>query len=266
MSQSLSFRVKSTKLTSALILNKIYTFIFVQSNSFVFSNFNHFQNRGSILLCFGLTILPENTLQKSISCIVFACYLVQSIPQRCDGDNLSLVLRDASHSRSWRSVVCVVSSVVLYLTLNYVLLFIEESKCLHYEYEFNLFSLMETRKVKQCSICLRRHDSINILQEKFKLKQKVTSKRLNYYPNSVKTFRLICICGGVELNPGPTKQSKQRDGYETRGRWKYPWVECGKPVKKNQEGILCAVPMPLAPDGFMLSVQEYQKKCFNYTI
>ena len=42
----------------------------------------------------------------------------------------------------------VVSSVVLYLTLNYVLLFIEESKCLHYENEFNLSSLMETRKVK----------------------------------------------------------------------------------------------------------------------
>ena len=55
----------------------------------------------------------------------------------------------------------------------------------------------------------------------------------------MKSFRLLFVCGDVELNPGPTDR-KTGNKAENNSRWKYPGVECVKPVEKSQEGILCA--------------------------
>ena len=56
-----------------------------------------------------------------------------------------------------------------------------------------------------------------------------------YYPNSLKTFRLMLPCGDVELNHGPNDAKGER----SRPCWKFPCGNCQKPVRKNQKGILC---------------------------
>ena len=56
-----------------------------------------------------------------------------------------------------------------------------------------------------------------------------------YYPNSLSTFRLLKLSGDIELNPGPSRPPTGRNQ-----RWKYPCGECLKPVKNNQNGVLCA--------------------------
>ena len=120
------------------------------------------------------------------------------------------------------------SSVVLYLILNSLLLFIEKTKCLQSE---NGFNLTEVERSSSCLIYLRRNHTNNISLGKIKPKRKYIGKRLSYYPNSVKTFRLTCVWGDVEPNPGPTKRSRQGDSGTTRCRWKYPCAECVKTVK-----------------------------------
>lgn len=55
-----------------------------------------------------------------------------------------------------------------------------------------------------------------------------------YYPNSVWTFRLILICGDIHISPSPETRSNGKCS-----NWKYTSVECSKPVKNNQDGILC---------------------------
>ena len=55
-----------------------------------------------------------------------------------------------------------------------------------------------------------------------------------YYPNSLSTFRLLKLSGDIEINPGPSRPPTGRNQ-----RWKYPCGECLKPVKNNQNGVLC---------------------------
>ena len=59
-----------------------------------------------------------------------------------------------------------------------------------------------------------------------------------YYTNGLATFRLLRLSGDVESNPGPEKST--RDGVKQNSRWRYPCGECTKPVKNNQNGILCS--------------------------
>ena len=75
--------------------------------------------------------------------------------------------------------------------------------------------------------------SINVSYGRRKFKFKYIGGNMLYYPNSVKTFRLILICGDVETNPGQSGEKKSQ--------WKFPCAECSKPVKNNQNGILCVV-------------------------
>lgn len=67
-------------------------------------------------------------------------------------------------------------------------------------------------------------------------KARLIGGHIPYYANTVSSFRLLIICGDVELNPGPNSQDN-----EVKTRWRYPCGECLKPVKSNQNGIRCAL-------------------------
>ena len=60
-----------------------------------------------------------------------------------------------------------------------------------------------------------------------------------YYPNSLKTFRLMLPCGDVELNPGPNDARGER----SRPCWKFPCGDCqpktGK--KKPERNTMCGL-------------------------
>ena len=103
----------------------------------------------------------------------------------------------------------VMSSVILYVIVKSALIFNEESRSLQLK---NELSWTETERVRLCSTNLLRNVNINFLQGKTEPKTKIIGKRLNYYPNSTKTFRLIQVCGDIELNPGPVVRSKEGDG------------------------------------------------------
>ncbi|CAB4037528.1 Hypothetical predicted protein, partial [Paramuricea clavata] len=60
-----------------------------------------------------------------------------------------------------------------------------------------------------------------------KKRTKYIGQNVSYYPNSVKTFKIIQTCGDIESNPGPKKTSTAEK------RRKYPCKECSKPVKCN---------------------------------
>ena len=53
-------------------------------------------------------------------------------------------------------------------------------------------------------MCFLRRTTIG-LKTKYKRKYIVSTQL--YYPNSIKTFRLIAVCGDIELNPGPGKET-----------------------------------------------------------
>ena len=53
-------------------------------------------------------------------------------------------------------------------------------------------------------MCFLRRTTIE-LKTKYKRKYIVSTQL--FYPNSIKTFRLIAVCGDIELNPGPGKET-----------------------------------------------------------
>ena len=58
--------------------------------------------------------------------------------------------------------------------------------------------------------------------------------RILYSSNGTSTFQLerkLLVCGDIEPNPGPEK---------TKCKPKYPYGECDKAVKRNQDAILFA--------------------------
>ena len=59
-------------------------------------------------------------------------------------------------------------------------------------------------------------------------------EKQTWRPMSTKqlTVFLLMIAGDIEYNPGPTRSRKQPT-------FKFPCVECAKPVKSNQRGIQC---------------------------
>lgn len=58
--------------------------------------------------------------------------------------------------------------------------------------------------------------------------------RVQYSTNGASTFQIqrdLLVCGDISSNPGPAKG---------KGKPKFPCGECSKPVRKNQDAILCS--------------------------
>ena len=85
----------------------------------------------------------------------------------------------------------------------------EEATCYSSE---EIFERMVERSNAQISItAYYKVKNINFL----KRRTKYIGQNVSYYPNSVKTFNIIQICGDIESNPGPKKTSIAEK------RWKY---------------------------------------------
>ena len=136
------------------------------------------------------------------------------------------------------SVLCLVLGLVITLVENQDIFSRYSRVCklasLKFQSQFNSQRKLPTAEDKAVIT-----DNTRVSRVKKKKKYKYIGGNRLYYPNSMKTFRLLLVCGDVELNPGPTDR-KIGNKDENKSRWKYPCVECAKPVKKNQEGILCA--------------------------
>ena len=93
-------------------------------------------------------------------------------------------------------------------------------------------------RLKMKDMCFLRRTTIGL---KTKYKRKYIGNIQLYYPNSIKTFRLIAVSGDVELNPGPGKETTRTNTNtkEKKHRCKYPCRDCLKPVRNNQNTILC---------------------------
>ena len=90
-------------------------------------------------------------------------------------------------------------------------------------------------------MCFLRRTTIG-LKTKYKRKYIVSTQL--YYPNSIKTFRLIAVCGDVKLKAwiqdrGKETTSTNTNTKEKKQRCKYPCDDCLKPVRNNQNAILC---------------------------
>ena len=93
-------------------------------------------------------------------------------------------------------------------------------------------------RLKMKDMCFLRRTTIGL---KTKYKRKCIGNIQFNYPNSIKTFRLIAVYGDVELNPGPGKKttSTNTNTKEKIQRCKYPCDDFLKPVRNNQNAILC---------------------------
>ena len=93
-------------------------------------------------------------------------------------------------------------------------------------------------RLKMKDMCFLRRTTIGL---KTNYKRKYIGNIQLHYPNSIKTFKFIAVCGDVELNPGPGKETirTNTNTKEKKQRCKYPSGDCLKPVRNNQNAILC---------------------------
>ena len=96
-------------------------------------------------------------------------------------------------------------------------------------------------RLKMKDVCFLRRTTIGL---KTKYERKYIGSTQLYYPNSIKTFRLIAVCGDVKLKAwiqdrGKETTSTNTNTKEKKQRCKYPCDDCLKPVRNNQNAILC---------------------------